>query len=165
MIQMWQPIALLLQQSIQSCIIYQKCNYRKYRPHIKLQINIISIFLKQCTVRIFELHTHLTVLSFISQVGTISTSKCSTLHLYKMPRQGRNWMISGGIKIMDLSRCKIPDTVELAHCKLSSEIQWKNLFPIFIITLLKYSCQWMTYPVDFQMTLWHQEYFNSTFCY
>jgi len=41
MIQMWQPIALLLQQSIQSCIIYQKCNYRKYRPHIKLQINII----------------------------------------------------------------------------------------------------------------------------
>jgi hypothetical protein len=40
-----------------------------------------------------------------------------------MPRQGRNLMFSGGIKIMDLSQCKVPDTVELAHCKLPIEIQ------------------------------------------
>jgi len=33
-------------------------------------------------------------------------------------------MISGGIKMMDLSpQCKVLDTVELAHCKLPSEIQ------------------------------------------
>jgi len=46
MIQMWQPIALLLQQSIQSC------NYRKYRPHIKLQINTVHIFLKNNSVQL-----------------------------------------------------------------------------------------------------------------